>query len=210
MRSWDLGSASQLEHARRYTAEHPGDSPGWIALADAMWSLARYDEAKAALRKAERLASPRWRHRVWEQWGHLYREMNDLRSAATWFRKAVRAHPSTQGHIFLGATLALLGRRREAAREHRAAIAEATPGHALDEAHFNLALILRSFEKYDEALRHLHEALKIDPGYSKAREVVRDIRRAKQLAQRSRTLTSRERRGFGSARRQTKQARGEQ
>jgi hypothetical protein len=38
MRSWDIGSASQLETARRYTAEHPRESPGWIALADAMWS----------------------------------------------------------------------------------------------------------------------------------------------------------------------------
>ena len=189
MRSWDIGSASQLEHARHYTAHHASDSTGWIALADAMWSLSRYKEAKAALRNAERLASPHSRHRVWEQWGHLYREMHDLQSAETWFRKAVREHPSTRGHIFLGATLALLGRRREAEREHRAAIAEATPGHAVDEAHFNLALILRSFERYDEALKHLDQALKIDPSYSKAQEVVRDIRRAKWLANQRRPPT---------------------
>ena len=62
-------------------------------------------------------------------------------------------------------------------------------GHAVDEAHFNLALILRSFERYDEALKHLDQALKIDPSYSKAQEVVRDIRRAKWLANQRRPPT---------------------
>jgi len=185
LKSWDYGSASQLEHARRYTVSFPSDYAGWIALADALWSLARYMEAKAALRTAERLVPPKSRYRAWEQWGHMYREMNDLRRAEKWYRKALRAHRSARGHILLGATLARQGRRKQAERQHRAAIKAGTPGEPIDEAHVNLALMRRASEDYSDAAKHLREALKIDSSNEDARAVLRDVTRAMRLAGKS-------------------------
>ena len=185
LKSWDYGSASQLEHARRYTVSFPEDYAGWIAFADALWSLARYMEAKAALRTAERVVPPKCRYRVWEQRGHMYREMNDLRGAEKWYRKALRAHRSTRGHILLGATLARQGRREQAERQHRAAIEAGTPGEPIDEAYVNLALMRRACEDYSGAAKHLQEALKIDSSNKDAREVLRDVRRAMRLVNKS-------------------------
>jgi tetratricopeptide (TPR) repeat protein len=182
LKSRYIGPASQLEHARRYTNAHPTEFAGWIVLADALWKMARYAEAKRALRSAERVVPSERRWQVWEQWGRLYREMHDLRRSEAWYRKAVRARPSTSGHIFLGAVLALQGKRDDAEREHRAAIAQAAPNEPIDEAHFNVALILRSKESYFEAMRHLREALKIDPNYAAALDVLRDLKRAMRLA----------------------------
>jgi tetratricopeptide (TPR) repeat protein len=178
LESWETGSASQLEHARRYTTDYPMDFAGWIAKADALWSLARYREAKAALGTAESVVPPKLRYRVWEQRGHLYREMNDRLRAEEWYRKAVEANPCTRTYILLGATLAVQGKLKEAERMHRAAVLAATPREPLDEAHLNLALVLRAKEEYVGAAEHLRKALSISPKYIAAIEVLRDVRRA--------------------------------
>lgn len=174
--------------ARRLSSSTPEDTPLIIrrrtkdgAKADALWSLSRYSEAKVALKMAERLVPSRLRYRVWEQRGHLYREMNDRRRAEEWYRRALEANPSTRGYILLGATVAVQGRLKEAERLHRAAIRVATPGEHVDEAHLNLALVLRAQAEYVEAAQHLRKALTIDPTYEDAIEVLADVRRAQSL-----------------------------
>jgi tetratricopeptide (TPR) repeat protein len=179
--SWNVGPAAQLEHARRYTGCYPQRFEGWIAKADALWMLTRFKEAKAALRIAQRLIPEDRRAEIWEQWGHLYRRMNDFKRAENAFRRAVQARPSTRRHILLGATLARQGKLAAAETQHRAAIREATPREPIDEAHLNLALILRAKERYEEAIKSLRTALRISPQYEEASEVLRDVRRAKAL-----------------------------
>ena len=90
----------------------------------------------------------------------------------------MEATPSTRGYILLGATVAMQGRLKEAERIHRTAIRVATPGEPVDEAHLNLALVLRANEEYVEAAQHLRKALSIDPTYEDAVEVLADVRRA--------------------------------
>jgi tetratricopeptide (TPR) repeat protein len=179
--SWNVGPAAQLEHARRYTALYPQKFEGWIAKADALWMLTRFKEAKAALRVAQRLIPEDRRAELWEQWGYLYRRMNDFKRAEKAFRRAVQERPSTRRYILLGATLARQGKLAAAERQHRAAIREATPREPIDEAHLNLALLLRANERYEEAITSLRTALRISPHYEEASEVLRDVRRAKAL-----------------------------
>ena len=179
--SWNVGPAAQLEHARRYTARHPQGFEGWIAKADALWMLTRFKEAKSALRVAQRLIPEDRRAELWEQWGYLYRRMNDFKRAEQAFRRAVQERPSTRRYILLGATLARQGKLAAAERQHRAAIREATPREPIDEAHLNLALVLRANERYEEAIKSLRAALRISPQYEEASEVLRDVRRAKAL-----------------------------
>jgi tetratricopeptide (TPR) repeat protein len=100
LREWEIGPACQVIHARHYTIDYPDQFCGWLALADGLVSLARYREAMAALRRGGRLMPRRLQHRLCQQWGLLYRERNDLRRAETWFRRAVKAKPTTSGHLF--------------------------------------------------------------------------------------------------------------
>jgi tetratricopeptide (TPR) repeat protein len=177
LREWEIGPACQVTHARQYTVDYPDQFCGWLALADGLASLARYSEATAALRRGGRLMPSKFKHRLFQQWGLLHRERNDLRSAEKWFRRGVRAKPTTSGHVFLGAVLARQGRFTEAKAQYRLAIRRATPDDLADEAHYNLALVLRAEGNYKQAVPHLRKALAIDPRYRIAREALRDVQR---------------------------------
>jgi tetratricopeptide (TPR) repeat protein len=143
--------------------------------------LTRFKEAQAALRVAQRLIPKDRRAEIWEQSEYLYRRMNDFVRAEKAFRRAVQERPSTRRYILLGAALARQGKLAAAERQHRAAIREATPGEPIDEAHLNLALVLRANERYEEAITSLRRALRISLRYEEASEVLRDVRRAKVL-----------------------------
>jgi tetratricopeptide (TPR) repeat protein len=119
----------------------------------------------------------KFKHRLCQQWGLLYRERNDLRSAEKWFRRGVRTKPTTSGHTFLGAVLARQGRFAQAKTQYRLAIRRSTPDDLADEAHYNLALVLRAEGNYKQAVPHLRKALTIDPRYRIAREALRDVQR---------------------------------
>jgi tetratricopeptide (TPR) repeat protein len=143
--------------------------------------MARYAEARAALRKAGQLVPSPLKHGVYAQWGHFYTEKNDLKRAETWYRRALAAKRDTRHYIFLGAVLAKQGRLAQAAGAHRSAIKCATPGQAVDEALLNLGLIYRSERQYRLATVCFKRALKIDPGYSLATEALRDVRKVVDL-----------------------------
>jgi tetratricopeptide (TPR) repeat protein len=63
----------------------------------------------------------------------------------------------------------LLGRRREAIEQFRAAL---TLDPADFPAHFNLGLLLEEQGSAEEALGHYREAVRIDPGNAKARTML--------------------------------------
>jgi hypothetical protein len=54
MEAWD-DIACHLYPARRYTQKYAEDMYGWIALADVLYQIARYDEARDALLRSARL-----------------------------------------------------------------------------------------------------------------------------------------------------------
>ena len=177
LRVWRVGPACQLERARQYTAAYPERFAGWIVMADALWHTARYREAAAHLRKAQRLMPAKLKGEICHYWGSLYQAKNDLRRAEAWFRRAIKVKPTTTAHIQLGAVVARQGRFAEAKKHHSRAIQLATPGHPVDEAHLNLGLILRAEGKYRIAASHFAEAIRLDPRYRDARVALKDVRR---------------------------------
>lgn len=178
LRSSQHGPAAEAEAAMKYIDAYPDDFGGWVLFADAMWSFAKYDTARRALRRADRLIPKRLRHRLFVQWGIFYNEKNDLKRAEVWFRRAVKARPTTGHLIFLGGVLAKQGKLAEAEKVHRRAIRTRTPGDAVDEAHHNLGLVLRARRRQNEAAKHFVAALRIDPRYRQAKEALRDVRAA--------------------------------
>jgi tetratricopeptide (TPR) repeat protein len=162
-----------MHFARLYTEKYPNDSCGWLVLADALGSIAKYEEARKALRVALKLSPKDDREFVFHQIGHFYKEKGDFRRAESWYRRAVQTEATTNNLVFLGACLARQGRYKEAKQSHRRAIQLAT--REPDEAYFNLGLILRAEGKYQEALECFERALEFDPKYVIAKKAKNDI-----------------------------------
>jgi len=99
--------------------------------------------------------------------------------AAHWYRRLCELWPdSTTPRIFLGSALARQGRLEEAAAEYEQATRlEPHP----DEAWLNLALVRRAQGRNAEALDHARDALRLDPGYEHAQQVIADVEEALRL-----------------------------
>ncbi len=100
----------------------------------------------------------------------------DYDQAAVWYRRAIDADlGDATGHIYLGAVLARQGRLHEAEEAHRLAIGCAEG--CIDEAYFNLGLVLRAQERFAEAADCFRESIRLDPEYRAARRALRDVER---------------------------------
>lgn len=77
------------------------------------------------------------------------------------------------GYIFSGGVLARLGRFEEAAEAHQRGT-RCSKG-CVDEAHYNLGLIRRAQERFDDARRCFERALEIDPTYPDAPVALADV-----------------------------------
>ncbi len=77
------------------------------------------------------------------------------------------------GHVFRGTILALLARPEEAAESHGRGTLCARGDTSW--AHFNLGLIRRAQERYEEARKCFWAALEIDPDYASAATALADV-----------------------------------
>jgi Flp pilus assembly protein TadD len=168
-------AALTILDAQSYLADYPRDVRAWILLGVALADLARYDEAERALATALDFCEDEDRCWVMVSMGTLFRESGRFEQAASWYRQAIEAAPEEATFpIYLGAMLAKQGRFAEAEAAHRAATA-CTAGH-VEEAYFNLGLVLRAQERFEEAAACFREAIRREPGYREARQALRDVR----------------------------------
>jgi tetratricopeptide (TPR) repeat protein len=180
MRAWNGGlPACHSELAIEYTKKYPDNVAGWIALADGFVHFARYEDARKALRKAQKLVTAKRLPDIYVQWGHFENERNDLKKAEYWYRRAVKLKTTTRTLIFLGAVLAKRGRFSEAKDCHRQAVILATDPP--DEAYYNLGLIFRAERKYEKALECFERAIRIDRKYVHAKTARKDVKAALKL-----------------------------
>lgn len=169
-----------IELAKRFVSDYPEFGPGWLCYGASLYQVARYKEALVALRRAARLCPPESLHLVESHFGHLYQQKGNSRRAEHWFRRAIATAPArASAYIYLGALLARQGRLPAAEALHRKATQ--CEGDPIDEALFNLGLILRAQERYPEALVCFQKAFKIDPKYKLAQKALQDIERTMKL-----------------------------
>jgi tetratricopeptide (TPR) repeat protein len=169
--------ALMILRARRYLAKYPDHGYAWYLLANALIGLARYHEAEEAASNALQICPVERRHFPLCMMGHLDKFRGEYDRAAKWYRKAIEAAPiDTQGYIYLGSVLARQGRLREAEEVHRKATETCSEG-CVDEAFFNLGLVLRAQERFEEAAECFREAIHRDPGYRAAKKALRDVER---------------------------------
>jgi tetratricopeptide (TPR) repeat protein len=165
--------AVMVELCRKHLRKYPKDGFAWLYYGMSQTSLARYASAEKAIRRGMRLYPPSASPNAFTQMGHLFRKKGDLRKAAFWHRKALARRPNDATyHVFLGEIAFTRGLHKQAENHYRNAL-KCTEG-CVDEAYFNLGVILLGMRKYSEAIACYREALKIDPEYKIAKERLED------------------------------------
>lgn len=172
--------ALTIVRAQAFLDRYPDFGPAWVTLGIALTATARYDEAEAAYSRAIALCPEEKIHLPLAQMGHLFEAQGDYLRAEEWYRKVVDANPDkASGYIYLGGILACQGRLGEAEMVHRAAVGCAEG--CIDEAYFNLGLVLRAQERFVEASECFAHALALDPDYRAAKKALRDVTRARKI-----------------------------
>jgi tetratricopeptide (TPR) repeat protein len=174
--------ATALELCRELLREFPDYSIGRVLQGVILYELARYQEAEQVLREAVRTLSLEQLPYAYAQLGHLHRDSGHYDEAERWYRKAIELDPDHAGkYVFLGALLAQKGDLRAAEECHRKAT-RCSKG-CVDEAYLNLGLVLRSQERYDQALECFRKALELTPDYEEAMTGKSDMESAIKLSQ---------------------------
>ncbi len=166
--------ACLLHYARIYAKHYPEDHYGWAVMGDALTDLGQYAEADTVLKNALRLAPEYHIGAVCGLIGHLHREKGDLNRAEKWYRRTVKEDkPNTLNLVILGGCLAKQGNLAEAKQCYRKAIRLAS--HPIDEALFNLGLLLRAESRYQQAANCFRQTIEVDPKYSPAKHALKDL-----------------------------------
>jgi Flp pilus assembly protein TadD len=101
--------------------------------------------------------------------GLCYRRQRQLDRSLTAFRRAIELQPdNAKYHNNLAAALVDGGRSDEAFRELSALNSPAA-------AHFNLAYLLEQQKQHGDAVRHLEQAIALDPAMTPAREMLAQL-----------------------------------
>lgn len=181
--------ACLLHYARIFTKHYPEDYYGWAVLGDGLTDFASYREADAALKRALRLA-PEYRvGAVCALVGHLHREKGDHVRAEKWYRRAIKEDgPNTLNLVILGGCLAKQGKFQEAKQCHRKAIKLASD--PVDEAFFNLGLVLRAEGRLQQAADNFRKSLEIDPNYPPAKRALKDVEKVLALKKKAKVKSS--------------------
>jgi tetratricopeptide (TPR) repeat protein len=109
--------------------------------------------------------------------GKLYQRKGNLRKAAFWYQKASESNPEEASYlIYLGTSFYRLGKISEAEQILRKAT-NCKEGY-IDEAFYNLGIVLGSRKKYQEALFCFEKAIEIDPKYALAKAAMKDVTQA--------------------------------
>jgi tetratricopeptide (TPR) repeat protein len=156
-----------------YLRHRPRHSFAWYLFGDSQRILGLNEEAERALNRAMELAPEKRAWKVHANFARLYESLGRRSDAESHF--AIAAADAEGGQIgwvwiLRGSNLALQGMLREAEACHRTAILSADVD--LDEAHFNLGLVLRAQGRYTEARKAFESALGITPDYIEAHDAL--------------------------------------
>jgi len=173
--AWEAGEhAYALELSREFLHDFPKVDFGMVLQGIFLYELERYEEAEQVLQAAVQELSTELKPYGYLELGNLFRKKGDCGSAEKWYRQAIELDPNDAGkYNFLGVVLAKKEDFQAAEEAHRQGT-KCTKG-AIDEAYLNLALVLRTQERYKEALESIEQALDLTPDYPEAFIVKKDL-----------------------------------
>ena len=171
----EAGHVALTRHlCEQVLANEPDHGPTLIRYASCLVDLSLYEEATAALDRAERVVPRERRHLVLAQRGHLRKAMGDHADAERLFISAHEHDPDDATYlIYAGSAAFARGDVKHAEDLARKAL-DCSEG-CIDEAYFNLGGCLLAQKEYDEARRCYIRALEIDPDYQIAKDRLEDV-----------------------------------
>ncbi|UCG49781.1 MAG: tetratricopeptide repeat protein [Phycisphaerales bacterium] len=177
-RSRDAANDSLAAYAlilvRELIQDHDKYGPAYLDYGVALVELARYEEAGIALKKSMDLYSEDNRFMPCCHLGHLHELKGEFREAARWYIRAIKLKPhNAETHENLGHLLARQGNLEEAEQCYLTALE--CPEGRLDEAYTGLGCVLRSLERFNEALECFQKAFELDPESEEAELGIRDM-----------------------------------
>jgi tetratricopeptide (TPR) repeat protein len=163
-----------LELCRELVRTFPDYNIAWQLEGGLLYETARYAEAEQVLREAIQGMALEKLHYGYFDLGRLYKYQGHYDEAEKWYRKAVELKPEySSSHVYLGVLLAAKGDVEGAETCYRKAM-RCSEGR-IEEAYLNLGLVLRSRERYEEALGCFKKALEIKPSYKEAKTGISDL-----------------------------------
>jgi tetratricopeptide (TPR) repeat protein len=176
--AWDAGQyAHALELSRELVGQFPDWDVPWLLQGIILYEMKRFDEGEQVLHETIRTVSPEGLGHAYAQLGHLHKQRGNYNEAEKWYRKAAELRTDdAAAEIFLGSVLFDRGDLAGAEEAYRRA-SRCSEG-AFDEAWFNLGSVLRSQERYEEALTCFGKALQFTPDYREALLAKADVENA--------------------------------
>jgi Tfp pilus assembly protein PilF len=169
-------TAFTIRTARQFLREYPDEEEAWLILGRALSDADRCEEAEQAFAKAIEFAPPHGAAAPYAHMASLFEGSGNLSEAAAWYGRAIKAatHVATY-HNGMGWLLARQGRLHDAERCFR--IASECELGGVEEALFSLGLVLRSQERFEEAVDCFRQVLLADPEHRPARHALRDVQK---------------------------------
>ncbi len=169
--------ANALEMCRKLLRKFPDYTIGRLLEGIILYELGRYDSAEQRINRAIQGLGPEELPHGYLHLGHLHRKRGNYDEAEKWYRRAAELEPDNAGrHIFLGEVLASKGDFQNAEASYRTAT-RCSQG-PIDEGWLNLGWVLRSQERYAEALKCFEKALELSPAYAAAAVGRADVEKA--------------------------------
>jgi len=146
----------------------------WFHFGDALRNVGRLEEAEEALLKAVDLAPKTSRFAVYARIGMLMAKRGSPSEAEKWYRVAT-SEAGCPGWMWCLRGANLL--RTQAYRLAKSCLETALISEDVvkEEVYLNLALMERAQRHYEEARKHLNDALAIDPNYDDAKRLLQSL-----------------------------------
>ncbi len=146
----------------------------WFHFGDALRNVGRLEEAEEALLKAVDLAPKTSRFAVYARIGMLMAKRGSPSDAEKWYRAAT-SEAGCPGWMWCLRGANLL--RTQAYRLAKSCLETALISEDVvkEEVYLNLALMERAQRQYEQARKHLNDALAIDPNYDDAKRLLQSL-----------------------------------
>jgi choline-sulfatase len=164
--------AEAARHFEEAARRSPSHAPAWVGLARSLLAAGRKQEARKAFEAALPLVPTNGPLRA--ELGDLLREQGDVAGAIRLQTEATKLSPDVASYWnSLGMTLGGNGKTAEAERAFREAVKLDAKNHRYA---YNLGLVLRDEGRAAEARPWFEKALALDPGFTPARDRLRELR----------------------------------
>jgi len=171
----DLGNSGYARYlCEEILVENPEHGPTWHMLAQCLITFRQYEEATAALDRAEATSTRKQLHMLKAERGHLEMERGNFRQALDWYLQAHDLDPPDASYLIYGGSAAFHMGNSELAID-LARKATACPEGCIDEAFFNLGGYLFSQKRYGEARESYLRAIELDPEDGIAKNNLADV-----------------------------------